>query len=110
MNRKKITSIIKKVLKLLLDSDYQKVYKLDSRKLLSAEEIQKAVEDYTGKLTLPPPNIIKEVYIYETEDHNEVYVDIELWYEGEESDVTLSMSIINKNNEYDFSIENIHIL
>lgn len=113
MKKKKIVELIHYVISLLTEGKYKKVYDLDCRKLLSIEEIKDGVENSDSGLilTLQPLKELKGVEIYDVEGGNEVYVDVELWYGGEASDTTLSISIINNGKDiYDFSIENIHIL
>jgi hypothetical protein len=99
------------VINLLAKGDYSVVYELDKRKILSATDIEIAIEEYFGVLTLPPKNIMKEIEIYKITGEDEVYIDIDLWYNNEQSDSALSITLINSEGDfYDFSIENIHML
>ena len=99
------------VINLLVKGDYNIVYDLDKRKILSENDIKIAIEECSGILTLPPKSIINDIEIYKITGEDEVYVDIDLWYNNEQTDSTLSITLINSENIfYDFSIENIHML
>lgn len=107
MRKEEIIKILKKVVKDLTTESYNLVYYNDKNKRLSIPEIQTAIEEYKGKITFPPDNAFDFFYNYNNEVSVENFVEFNLWFNNEESDLTLSITIY-KSGEY--SIEDIHVL
>lgn len=111
MEKKKIENIVKKLLDLMLEQQFEIIYDNDIQKKISQEVLGKEITAYPGTLTKPPAYQLNNLDLYETNFDNQVWIDIPLWFDNEESDLTLSCIIYDVNEaEYKFSIEDIHIL
>lgn len=106
MNKITIEDALIKVVRKLVGEEYNSLVINDVSKRLTPEEIKLAIDEYPGTLTMPDNinNINK--YEYDISDE-EVLVELELWYDGAPSDLTLSLTIFNDGS---YSIENIHVL
>ena len=75
-----------------------------------SEELKELVEEYGGKLTIPPDEDYKNINIIEVEDEPEYFIEYELWVDGEKSDLTLGCTVQFTEDEVRITIENIHVL
>jgi hypothetical protein len=105
-----LKNTLQNLLSLLVNGEYSEVYRLDVEKRLSAEEIAESIELWDGKLTMVPEAVLANAEVYETDFENEYYVDVDLWFDNEVSDLTLSCLIHKQEGEAQFSIQNIHVL
>lgn len=110
MEKERIEMTVKSLLEMLILGCFDLAHSVDYAKKISLEDIRKEILAYPGKLTMPPDNQLNDLDLYETNFDNQIYVDIPLWFDNEESDLTLSCRIYNIENEYYFSIEDIHVL
>ena len=92
-----------------VEKNYAAVVKEDSVKLIPAADIQLAIEEYPGIATMPPNSAFNKMDIYVIND-KEISIDMDLWYDDKQSDLTLSCRLIEKDGKIDYSIESIHIL
>ena len=110
MQKIEIENTIRKIVSWLISKDYSQLFINDFQKSISPEEIQSAIKDYRGNLTMPNNEcFINDLDIYEISE-NKITVDFDLWFDDKRSDLTLSCTIINENGNYKYSIDNIHVL
>ncbi len=107
MRKNEIKKILKKVVKSLTIEDYSGVYQNDRNKRLSIVEIQTALNEYKGNITFPPNKAFDFFYDYNDEISDENFIEFNLWFDNQASDLTLSMTIYKAGN---YSIEDIHVL
>lgn len=110
MNIAMIKKTIKELLESLIGGSFELVFKNDFAKKISIEDIKDEILAYPGVLTLPPIEQLNNLDLYDTNFENQLWVDIPLWFNNEESDLTLSCLVYNIDNEYHYSIEDIHVL
>ena len=80
---------------------------------LTKEEIALALSDYPGAITEPPEEAYDSVRLYDVHDEESGRrnAEFDLWYDGKESDLTLSLEIQNhKELGFLVVIDNIHVL
>jgi hypothetical protein len=77
--------------------------------LISAAEIQLAIEEYPGMATIPPDSAFDKMDIYAI-NNKAISIDMDLWYDDKQSDLTLSCRLTEKDGKIGYNIENIHIL
>ncbi|MBI3235771.1 MAG: hypothetical protein HYZ42_17330 [Bacteroidetes bacterium] len=94
---------------LLLSGNYDKVYLLDFKRKITRGEIETAIKEYGGTLTLPPDDEYDKIEVYDI-SKDEKYVDFDLWFDNVKSDLTLSCTFFLNNESCDYSIDNIHVL
>jgi hypothetical protein len=110
MNKEEIIIIAELIVKLLAEERYNELYEGDLNKSISANELQQAVLEFGGKITVPPTaEAYGEIDIYKINE-NECSIDFDLWIDFRKSDLTLSCSIYKHDEKYDYSIDNLHVL
>lgn len=110
MDKQVYLDIIKTIVGLLLIKDYEGVLRDDYAENLTPQEIEIAIKEYGGEITLPPEDSYNKMDVYEVNGRDEVSIDFNLWINNEESDLTLIVRIINKNGIPKYTIEDIHVL
>ena len=95
---------------MLVNGQFELIYENDYAKKLSIDDVKDEILAYPSKLTIPPDVFFENLDLYETNFENQIWIDIPLWFNYIESDLTLSCLIYEINNEYLFSIEDIHVL
>jgi hypothetical protein len=111
MEKKEFSNIIRH---LILDLVSGNIDENDERLgRLSKDEIDKAINSYPGKITMPPDKEFEEFECYEIKNSTkpEWAIDFDLWYDNERSELTLSSTIEKKENgNWVISIDDIHVL
>ncbi|MBB6005451.1 hypothetical protein [Arcicella rosea] len=111
MEKNKIEITVKYLLKLIINHQFDLIFENNLYKKISKEDFEEEVLTHPGKLTMPPIYQLNNLDFYETNFDNQVWVDVPLWFDHKESDLTLSCLIYNVNEEeYKYSIEDIHVL
>jgi len=66
---------------------------------LSAAEIETAIRDYGGNITPIPDDILEqlEVIPLENTENPTWFIDLDLWINSKQSDLTLSMEVVRDN-------------
>lgn len=108
-----IKRLLKSLVTLLVDSKYAEVVAQNRNGRLSESEIEEALKDYPGNITLPPDSAYDRVIIYDIYDKSidARKIEFDLWYDGEASDLTLSADVHRgKSGEFEISIDDIHVL
>ena len=79
---------------------------------LSNEEVEKAIKSYGGSVTERPDDTLSDLQLIKIEgnDFETYYVDYDLYIDGNQSDLTLSLLITNQSGNYITSIEDLHVL
>ena len=101
MSKIKIELIVKKIITLFVNRDYEAIYNLDRAKDCSPESFKELIEDYGGTLTMPPDEALKEVEIYKIENDDltiDFAIDFDFWVNGKRSDLTLQAIIFNSGD------------
>lgn len=107
MKRNKIKKILKKVVEYLATGNYSVVFQNDKNKRLPIVEIETALKEYKGAISFPPDNAFDNFYDYNAENDEENFIEFNLWFDNQESDLTLSITVYETG---DYSIEDIHVL
>lgn len=107
MDKDEIVKVIEKVVKHLVLENYTYLYQTDINKRLSAREIELAIREYKGNISLPPKNAFYDFLDYENQYDTESLIEFDLWFDNHKSDLTLSVTVY-RTGEY--SIEDIHVL
>jgi hypothetical protein len=109
-----IAKLLRALVEDLVHGNYEEIKKKGRAGRLSREEIKEAIDDYPGKITLPPEESFKKFHRYEYDKNNEdeegCLIEYELWYDQQESDLTLSATIVRNSQGMRIGIEDIHVL
>ncbi|ABC29088.1 hypothetical protein HCH_02262 [Hahella chejuensis KCTC 2396] len=109
----KIKGLLESLVMLLVNSKFSEIVARNENGRLSQSEIEAALSDYPGVISLPPESTYSSAYIYDIyDDVTEARrIEFDLWYDGEVSDLTLSAEIKkNSSGKLVITIDDIHIL
>ncbi len=108
-----IKLLLKNLVSLMVHSEISEIVLRKENGRLSEEEIRRALNEYPGSLCMPDDIAFDKAVSYEIydDDNQARIIEFDLWYDGEESDLTLSIDAF-KNIEGGFSISiiDIHVL
>lgn len=108
-----IIQVTKNLVTLLVNSRFGEVVNREENGRLSSEDIKNALDDYPGTITIPPDSAYQKMYIYDVYDEKSEArkIEIDLWYDGNVSDLTLSADVSKGiDGKYKISIDDIHVL
>ena len=109
----KVKNTLIYIVQLLQAKQWEAIYDFDFRKEISPSEIEESLSLIECDLDMLPQEELDEFDCYETKKQSEIIAEVNLWYNNQRSDYTLSCIIRNNDkyrDRYDFSIESIHIL
>ena len=109
MEKDQIKDVVRQVVTHLVYGNYDLLAVNDYLKLIGPEDIQLAVDEYPGKISLPPDKEYDSIDIYTISD-KEIAIDFDLWYDNEKSELTLSCNLKEIDGKIEYTIEGIHIL
>ena len=110
MKVEKIIPLLKLLVENLVEGEYQLIQLTARSGPYTSEDLKELVEDYGGRLTIPPDEDYKNINIIEVEYETEYFIEYELWVDGEKSDLTLSCTVQFIEDDVRIMIENIHVL
>jgi hypothetical protein len=106
--------VVRQVVALLVERDYDGLERLTNANRLTADEIAEAVEEYGAALLTPPSTSFHQLDVVEVENASpkEWSVRMPLWAEGEgESDLSLELTLKKaEEGGYKVQIDNLHVL
>lgn len=108
-----IKSLLKALVKRLVDSNYGEIIARNENGRLTEAEIRKAIKDYPGVLSLPPDSAYDATYIYDIYDERKQarQIEFDLWYDGKPSDLTLSAEVcLVSKSKFGIFLSDIHVL
>jgi hypothetical protein len=109
MEKTKVIQVLKHVNNMLVEKEYEKLYEEDFMKDGDYESLWLNIKEYGGHITMPSEEALNNPKLLEIED-DEAMIEFDLWVDGEESDLTISLLVIkNENDTYQFNVEEIHI-
>lgn len=107
MKRNQIRNLLKVLVASLVAGQFEDVYQKDRNKRLSKAEIESVISEYPGEHTFPPDEAFDNYYDYGNEKADEIYIEFNLWFDNQESDLSISLTLYQEN---DYSFEDIHVL
>ena len=105
--------ICKLAMECIVSDNYEPLRKANALTRVSESDIKRVLAEYNpDESPVMPPNgyIEKAAYINTYTDESGYHVDINLWYEAGESDLTLQLDIRKKDNRFVFIIDDLHVL
>ncbi|KKT75805.1 MAG: hypothetical protein UW69_C0009G0019 [Microgenomates group bacterium GW2011_GWA2_44_7] len=108
----KIESAIRSIENELVNENYEKVVALTKDSRLTAKDVETALKNYSGKVTVAPGRVFDILEAIEISNFNPKAwaIDYDLWIDGKRSDLTLSLTVSFVGDETISSINNLHIL
>ena len=105
--------ICKLAMECIVSDNYEPLRKANALTRVSERDIKRVLAEYNPDESpvMPPDGYIEKVaYINTYTDGSGYHVDINLWYEAGESDLTLHLDIRKKDNRFVFIIDDLHVL
>ncbi len=112
-DQQKISQILRSLVHDLVLGNISLIVKDGRNGRLTEEEVVRALEEYPGKLTMPPESAFEGFDLLEIENTNppEWSIDFDLWYDDSQSDLTLIASVVKKQDGIiEIAIDDIHVL
>lgn len=112
MDKKEI-QLLRALVERLSKNEVDEIVRLGQNGALSKDEIEGAINDYPGAIAPPPAEAYDNIVEYDIYDmcSGARKVEFDLWYDGEESDLTLLVDISRScNGGYVIRIDDIHVL
>lgn len=110
---RRIVKLVESIVILLVDHKLNILESNGCLGRLTKEEVERAISDYPGRISKPPAESYQDIVIYDVYDEASEArkVEFDLWYEGEVSDLTLSLDVYTGDEgRLKVEIEDIHIL
>ena len=88
--------IVRQFEKALIDRNYQLISQEAGMGRVTASEIDQAIEEYGGVITIAPNSIFDDFKIIQVKDTDKPTwaVDFDLWIDNKKSDLTMQIDII----------------
>jgi len=109
MRLSKIIDVLKHINKLLVLKNYEKLCEDDIERVLTILDIRNKIDEYEGEITHPNDNAFYDFYLYPI-DKNTIAVELDLWLDDSASDLTLSCYISDKNEKYQYGLQDLRTL
>ena len=112
IDNKNIEKLLEDLVGDLVQEKYESIVNTGKGGGLSQKEIKNAIESYPGHITMPNHKFFSNFHKYEYRPPHKkgCLVEFELWYDEQESDLTLSAEILEENGEFNIKIIDIHVL
>lgn len=95
--------ILKQVVSLLIDKNYDQIIQESIEKRCNPEDIQAAIESYPGKISMPPNEAFNDFELYKVEDSDEIIIDFFLWFDNQKEDLMIKIILyLDNENKYSF--------
>lgn len=110
---RKIAEICKTAMECIVSGLYQPLEERHALSRTSEQDIRRVLKEYSPEESpvMPPDSYFEEsTDIYKYRDGSGWHVDINLWYPGGESDLTLQLDIRKRGNQLAFIIDDLHVL
>ncbi|MFC1790323.1 hypothetical protein ACFLZP_02465 [Patescibacteria group bacterium] len=109
---KEVKIAVREVERAIVKGKFKKISPNIANSRLTKQDIKKAIEEYGGRVTLVSDNAYDNLQPIEVRGSNpKVWaVDFDLWVEGKQSDLTLSLTVTNVKNKLIAVIDDLHIL
>jgi len=107
-----IYPLLKGIVEDLTHGKYKEIVDSKRNGRLTKEEIINAINEYHGKICLPPEESYNNFRQYDYNGNpEECAVEYDLWFDNKQSDLTLEVEIIKDNGgKYNICIQGIHVL
>jgi hypothetical protein len=107
-----LIKIVKEIESLFISESLDKLPLINATSRIGIDDLKKVIKEYGGKVTERPLDTIVGMEIIRLENtESEIYcIDYDLYFNGQHSDLTLSIEITKTDGIYTTSIEDLHIL
>ena len=110
---KTIFGICKRTIECIVSGRYGPLEECRALSRVSEQDIERVLKEYSPRERpiMPPDSYLEEAAdVYEYRDGSGWHVDIDLWYPGGVSDLTLQLDIRKQRNHLSFIVDDLHVL
>ena len=110
---KKIYRIYKMTIECIVSDHYGHLEEFCALSRVSEQDIRRVLKEYNPKERpiMPPDSYLEEAAdVYKYRDGSGWHVDIDLWYPGGVSDLTLQLDIRKRGDHLSFIVDDLHVL
>jgi hypothetical protein len=107
--RRMIENALSQVVNLLVNKKYSELENEGILGSLNTKQIEDVINSYPGVMTQPSAGEFSHFHYYEY-DENNFYLEFDLFFNNERSDLTLCAEGYKKNNEIKLKIQDIRVL
>lgn len=94
---------------LLVAGDYNTLYKNSYGQAIPPDILHEILTDYGGNVTMPPYfNAETRIAIYDRDEYHQVNIDV--WIDNIQSDLTLTIELQMIDNTLRYNIYDLHVL
>lgn len=108
-----IIQICKSAMACIVDDSYAFLEEQQALSRVSSKDIRRVLKEYNPKKwpIMPPDSYLEEAAdVYEYRDGSGWHVDIDLWYPGGVSDLSLQLDIRKQGDHLSFIVDDLHVL
>ena len=108
-----IIQICKFAMACIVEDSYTFLEEQQALSRVSSKDIRRVLKEYSPRErpVMPPDSHFEEsADVYEYRDGSGWHVDIDLWYPGGVSDLTLQLDIRKQRNHLSFIVDDLHVL
>lgn len=111
MNEEQLKAL-KSLISDLVSGNFDSIQKNGRNGRLSLSEIKTALAEYPGTLSIMPDNAFQRASYYPRNNHEDSLgsADVNLWFDGERSDLTLLVDFTKQDGIWHIAIDDIHVL
>ncbi len=92
---RQVRELVKCLVRDLVDRAFDRIVDDGRIGRLTQHELELASDEYPGTLTFPPDEVFQTILMYDVfdRDTNARKVELDLWFDGERSDLVLSLDV-----------------
>jgi hypothetical protein len=90
----------------IVTGDFRKIESSGQMGRLTSEDLLRIISEYPGTLTMPSESAVNSFRLYPIKDSHppQYFLELELWFDGAESDLTLS-GLVSNTDDHNVNIE-----
>ncbi|MBY0273399.1 MAG: hypothetical protein K2X02_08375 [Alphaproteobacteria bacterium] len=104
-----ISDLLNNFISSFIKKDYESIKNKGYFGDLDLSDILNVIGSYPGILTLPSKKELLNFYRYDRGE-NEAYIEFDLYFDHNQSDLTLCAEVFKRNNEIQMRIQDIRVL
>ena len=109
MDHQVIKRVLKEVVDLILNKEYEVLYAIDPIKRVTPKGLEEAINEYPGILTYPPVSAYDDFDAFQINNNSkEILIDFYLWFDNEKSELMIVVKIIEHEDGIKYALWDIY--
>lgn len=110
MSEKIIIDLLIELVSDIVNKNFKKIEEESRNGCISISDLEKTLLNYGGVLTQPPQSDFVNVNIIQTIEPSEHFIEYELWFDNEKSDLTISCDVTIKGENGKIVMQDLRVL